>query len=83
MAQFKGYLSADGKDSITRLGHKSGGLTLRANGWNSGVVIRAFHNGKDVFVIEQTGGSNGGFIRTLAIVEDGELVSNVGGISNV
>ena len=58
MAQFRGYLEGN-RGGVSRLGGKSSGLTVTADGWHSGVKVEAFHiDGKDVFRIYKTGGSN-------------------------
>ena len=64
MAQFIGILQGQ-RGEVTRLGGKASGLRVVANGWDSGVKVRArtetddYGNLVDVFVIEATGGSNG------------------------
>ena len=58
MAQFRGYLEGN-RGGVSRLGGKSSGLTVKADGWESGVKVEAYHiDGKDVFRIYKTGGSN-------------------------
>jgi len=59
MAQFKGTLEGS-RGTASRLGHKTTGLNVTCNGWDSGVEVQAIHeNGKDVFYVYRTGGSNG------------------------
>jgi hypothetical protein len=61
MAQFRATVQGQ-RGEASRLGSKSSGLVVRANGWNIGVkVIAAHHNGKDVFRVVKTGGSNAGW----------------------
>ena len=58
MAQFRGYVEGS-RNGTSRLGGKSSGLLVEANGWTSGVKVRALHiDGQDVFRIYKTGGSN-------------------------
>ena len=59
MAQFRGYVEGS-RNGTSRLGGKSSGLLVEANGWTSGGKVRALHiDGQDVFRIYKTGGSNG------------------------
>ncbi len=74
MAQFRGTLQGQ-RGGASRLGSKSSGLYVTANGWDAGVKVTAVHeDGRDVFYVYQTGGSNG---RTtdlcIAIIRDKKL----------
>ena len=65
MAQFRGTIEGN-RGGVSRLGGKASGLTVTADGWNSGVKVEAFHiDGKDVFRIYKTGGSNAQVNRVL------------------
>ena len=59
MAHFRGTVQG-GRTAASRLGHKTTGLTSKTNGWNSGVTVRASvdDDGRDVFRVYRTGGSN-------------------------
>lgn len=75
MAHFLGYVKG-ARGPATRLGHRTTGLTVKANGWNSGVTVTAEHrDGADVFTIAATHGSNGGgiarFVGTVLLDESG------------
>lgn len=76
MAQFRGRIITN-RGQVSRLGHKSTGLTLEANGWNSGVRIEAFNDGDgDRFEVYATGGSNdnaGPFRLGVVRLVDGKL----------
>lgn len=57
MAQFLGSVQGQ-RGEVTRLGSKSSGLTVKANGWTTGIRVDASHeDGKDVFRIYRTAGS--------------------------
>lgn len=57
MAQFRGTLKG-GRGAVSRLGHKTSGLTVSANGWTAGVRVCAAHvDGRDEFRIYRTAGS--------------------------
>ena len=59
MAQFIGTTKGM-RGEASRLGSKSSGITTKTNGWDSGVRVVGSHaDGKDVFYIYQTAGSNG------------------------
>ena len=59
MAQFRGTLQGS-RGTTSRLGHKTTGLHVTCDGWNTGIEVEARHiDGQDVFHIFQTGGSNG------------------------
>jgi hypothetical protein len=58
MAHFRATIKGS-RGLASRLGGKEGGIIARVDGWNCGVTIWAFHrDGKDVFEIVKTGGSN-------------------------
>ena len=66
MAQFLASIRGQ-RGEVTRLGSKVSGVTARINGWNSGVTVRAAHvDGKDVFHVYRTGGSNGAEVRSIS-----------------
>ena len=65
MAQYRGIVEG-GRGSTSRLGHKTTGLTVKANGWQLGITVEAsYRNGQDVFEVYKTGGSNNGSTREL------------------
>jgi len=68
MARFRGYLKSGDRPQVTRLGHKTRGLRVDADGWNSGVTVYASvdEHDRDVFDIYRTGGSNGGASHRVA-----------------
>ncbi len=60
MAHFRATIQGN-RGSASRLGSKSSGLTVKANGWKSGVTVEAVHDSKtdtDVFNVFATTGSN-------------------------
>lgn len=59
MARFRGTVVGSGNEA-SRLGNKSSGLVVRANGWNVGIKVSCFVNqdGEDEIVVHKTGGSN-------------------------
>lgn len=60
MARFRGTVSGN-RGTASRLGHPQDGLTVTANGWNSGVHVDLYdEDGEDRCRIYFTGGSNGG-----------------------
>lgn len=60
MAHFRGTVRSPGRQEANRLAHKTGGLTMLAQGWEGGVVVEADHeDGKDVFRVYMTRGTNG------------------------
>lgn len=73
MAQFRATIQG-ARGMASRLGHKNSGLHVTANGWNAGVTVDVAHiNGRDVFQVFRTGGSNNGWSRKLiAEFADGE-----------
>lgn len=59
MAHFRGSLRGM-RGMITRLGGAEGGIHTTANGLNLGVRVQGYHrDGKDVFDIYKTAGTNG------------------------
>ena len=75
MARFKGKVVGM-KGEASRLGSEKNGLDVHADGWASGVHVRAFVNdeGQDCFDVFLTGGSKGWVDRELvATVVDGKL----------
>jgi hypothetical protein len=59
MAQFRGTVAGTRGDA-SRLGSKSSGLCVTADGWNVGVTVYLTHeDGRDVVRIHKTSGSNG------------------------
>lgn len=59
MAQFRATIEGQ-RGEASRLGSKQSGITATINGWDDGVSVRAFHrDGKDVFYVYRTAGSNG------------------------
>jgi len=71
MAQFRGIIQGS-RGEASRLGGKSSGLRAVCNGWHKGVTVIARHkDGKDIFNIYETGGSNGAESENLiAIIEE-------------
>ena len=60
MAQFRGTIQGT-RGEASRLGTKSSGLTVTANGWDTGVRVELDHEtGQDRVTVWRTGGSNGG-----------------------
>ena len=65
MTQYRGVVEG-GRGSVSRLGHKTSGLTVKANGWHLGITVEAsYRDGKDVFEVYKTGGSANGSTREL------------------
>ena len=61
MAHFRGTVVGSG-DAISRLGSKSSGLDVEANGWTTGVTIHLYHDEKkgiDYVRVWRTDGSYG------------------------
>jgi hypothetical protein len=59
MAQFRGTIEGQ-RGVASRLGSKASGLTVRANGWDTGVIVELTHeNGRDNVRVWRTGGSGG------------------------
>lgn len=60
MAQFRGTIKGQ-RGEASRLGSKASGLVVRANGWDTGVVVCLDHvDGRDRVQVYRSGGSNGG-----------------------
>jgi len=65
MAQYRGVVEGS-RGSASRLGHKTTGLTVKANGWHLGVTVDVtYRDGKDVFEVYKTGGSSSNSKREL------------------
>ena len=61
MSYFYGSLEGQGRTTATRRGNKKTGIECHVRGWNHGVRVVILHNehtGKDVVLVERTGGSN-------------------------
>ena len=58
MAQFKAEIQG-GRGSVSRLGHKTTGITSHTWGWDSGVEVEGHHDEElgDIFLVWQTSGS--------------------------
>ena len=74
MAQFRGGVIGN-RGEATRLGTKSSGLYVYADGWNKGITIKCStdSNGRDRFCVWETGGSNGALPSKLLmeIIDEG------------
>jgi len=59
MARFKGTVQGN-RNLVSRIGHETSGIVTECNGWQSGVHVqgRVGEDGRDVFTITATGGSN-------------------------
>lgn len=58
MAQYRATIRGQ-RGEASRLGFKTSGLYVTANGWNGGVSVTVHHkDGKDHFKVVRTGGSN-------------------------
>ncbi len=84
MAQFRGTIRG-GRGEASRLGHKSSGLLLQANGWDIGAEVNLRWNEqeqRDELCISLTHRSNGNGVRmplgTFAL-EDGRVEKVQGG----
>ena len=77
MAQFRGTLQGN-RGMTHRLGSKTSGLQVRADGWKSGVKVDAWHNGtRDVFDVYATSGSHNDYgpkVCTIYVDGKGKLV---------
>ena len=74
MARFRGRVKGQ-RGEVSRLGGKSSGLQVNANGWHAGVEVLASYDAehdKDVFEVWRTGGSNGGSKQLVARIVEGE-----------
>lgn len=72
MAQFRALIQTP-RGSVSCLGHKSTGLIATVNGWDTGISVHARHvDGRDIFEICKTKGSNGdSHILLFTVTEDG------------
>lgn len=59
MAQFRAIIRGQ-RGEASRLGSKNSGIVAHVDGWNVGVTVRGMvdADGRDVFTIYATGGSN-------------------------
>ena len=81
MAQFRGTIQG-GRGETSRLGHKSSGLLLQANGWDIGAEVSLRWNEqeqRDELCISLTHGSNGNGIKKPigTFVLEGESIEKV------
>ena len=59
MSQFRGTVKGN-RGEASRLGTKSSGLMVEANGWNKGIRVICNHeDNQDVFYVWETSGSSG------------------------
>ena len=58
MAQFRAEIKG-GKGSVSRLGHKTTGISSHTCGWDSGIRVEGHHDEDlgDIFLVYQTSGS--------------------------
>lgn len=71
MAQFRGTIKGGRGGEGSRLGTKGSGLTVKANGWDTGVVVHLAHvDGHDRVTVLRTGGNHGGPEQTIATWDD-------------
>ena len=72
MAHFRSIIRGT-RGEASRLGSKQSGMVAHVDGWNSGITVYATHeDGKDVFYVHATGGSNGAVpSRRIARIADG------------
>ena len=58
MAQFRAEIQG-GRGSVSRLGHKTTGITSHTCGWNSGIRVEGHYDEElgDIFLVYQTSGS--------------------------
>jgi hypothetical protein len=63
MAQFRGTVEGS-RSQVSRLGHKTSGLTTTCNGWNTGVECIARYNEEaerdEIMIFETSGSGYGG-----------------------
>ena len=73
MAQFRAEIKG-GKGSVSRLGHKTTGISSHTCGWDSGIKVEGHFDEDlgDIFLVYQTSGS--GFKRASTLI--GKLVGN-------
>jgi hypothetical protein len=71
MARFRGTVQGN-KGGASRLGSPKSGLTVTCDGWNLGIEVHASvdENGKDVFTVYKTGGSNGSVKQLIGKTRD-------------
>jgi len=71
MAQFYAKVYGSRGTAATKTGTKSDGIDAHISGWTGGIRVRAYHsNGRDVFEVYETGGSNSsGDIKLIATLE--------------
>ncbi len=78
MAQFKGTVKGQ-RGEASRLGGKKSGLEVTANGWNDGIRISVKHiDGKDMFTIYRTAGSNGNYLNEICSFGEGQPIELAG-----
>ena len=72
MAQFKAEIQGN-RGSVSRLGHKTTGISSHTCGWESGIRVEGHHDEDlgDIFMVYQTSGS--GFKAKDVLV--GKLIS--------
>ena len=58
MAQFRAECKGGG-NTVSRLGHKTTGISCQANGWDAGIRVEGYHDEDlgDIFLVYQTSGS--------------------------
>ena len=71
MAQFKAEIKGN-RGSVSRLGHKTTGISSHTCGWESGIRVEGHHDEDlgDIFMVYQTSGS--GFKKASTLI--GKLV---------
>ena len=80
MAQYRGMVKG-GRGEASRLGHKSSGLQINANGWNLGAEVRLHWNEekqRDELYITVNHGSTGNGIKLplgTFVLEEGRIKS--------
>lgn len=73
MAHFRATIKG-ARGLASRLGSPKSGLIVTANGWETGVRIEAeVQDGKDVFHVFKTGGSNGDHAFLIATVRGNQV----------
>ena len=75
MAQFRAIILGQ-RGAASRLGSKNSGILAHVDGWNAGVTVRAMVDtqGRDVFTVYATGGSNRAQTeRVIAVITDGKV----------
>jgi len=79
MAQFRGTLRGI-RGEVSKLGHKTSGLTADINGWHSGIRVEAEYDEKnqtDVFTVYKTGGSKGTGYDKVFTLSGGKIITPV------